>query len=447
MVERDEMPGAAAPQSGDADLLPDAEGAALAGRQRRPRRKSMEIRGLTASQVKAARDPGLYPDGRCLYLKVDANGSKRWVLRLFRKGERFDLGLGGADNVSLAQAREEAARLRSLARSGADPRETRRREAGAKVTFMECFERLRPIRLAEMKNAKAVAQWESTLKAYAVPVFGSRPIATLTRVDVEKVLEPIWNAKRETASRVQQRMSAVFAYARSQGLYEGDNPVTLVQEARKTYSGKQRRQPGHHPSLPWPELPGFLGSLRTSNADDVTKLALEFLIMTAARTGEVLGLTWGEVDMAEKIWTVPASRMKAGQKHRVPLNGRALAILEAALQDVEAARPEALVFPGRKGEALSNMVFLELLKRLGLRGKVTAHGFRATFKTWASEATNFPTEVVEAALAHTVSDKVIAAYQRTTFIDKRRELLAAWGAYATSQPMANVINLSAARPA
>jgi len=383
---------------------------------------------LTARRVATETKPGLHADGGGLYLQVSKSGAKSWSFRFTLDGRARQMGLGSVQDMTLAQAREEAAECRRLVRDKRDPIEARkaehaqrRAEEAKAVTFQDVAERYIAAHEAAWRNAKHRQQWRNTLATYAYPVLGKLPVAEVTTDLVLQVLQPIWTAKPETATRLRQRIEKVLDYAKARELRQGENPArwrghldNLLPERRKVASVR------HHAALPWPELPAFMAELRQREA--VAARALEFAILTSARTGEVIGATWNEIDMQAKVWTVPAARIKAGKEHRVPLSPRALEILD----EMRLFGTDGYVFPGqRRGRPLSNMAFLMLLKRMG-RPDLTAHGFRSTFRTWASEATGYPHEVCEAALAHAIPDAVERAYRRGDLFDKRRRLMAEW---------------------
>jgi integrase len=381
-------------------------------------------KALTAVQIRALKKPGRYSDGNGLYLVVDPTGSKRWLLRTIVQGRRRDMGLGGATLVSLAEAREKALAYRKVARDGGDPLAVRRAARATAPTFAEAAEQVHGDHKASWKNEKHAAQWLTTLKTYAYPHLGNRRVDQLETSDVLRTLSPIWLAKPETARRVRQRIGTVLDWAKAAGYRNGDNPVEGVAKGLP----KQGERDDHHAALPYADVPAFVGRLRSSDQGEIARLAFEFLILTAARTSEVLGAEWLEVNEAEAIWIVPAARMKAKREHRVPLSGRAAEVLaRAKLLGGESQ----LVFPGQTGaKPLSNMVFLMALRRMAV--PITAHGFRSSFRDWAAEATNIPREVAEMALAHTIENKAEAAYRRGDLLAKRRELMEAWSAFVGS---------------
>ena len=310
-------------------------------------------------------------------------------------------------------------------RGGPKGCETRLNAAKA-MTFRDCAARYIASHRAGWRNPKHAAQWEATLATYAGPVMGGLSVQAIDTALVLKVLEPIWTTKPETAGRVRGRIESVLDWAKVRGYRAGENPARWRGHLDKLLPARSKvRRVEHHAALPYAELPGFLMSLR--DQEGIAARALEFAIVTAARTGEVIGARWSEIDLLEKIWTVPPGRMKAGKEHRVPLSARALAILEEMQPHRHAE--DSFVFPGAKlGRPLSNMAFLMLLRRMG-RDDLTAHGFRSSFRDWAAERTNFPSEVAEMALAHMVGSKVEAAYRRGDLFEKRSRLMAAWATF------------------
>lgn len=389
---------------------------------------------LSAAKVRAINEPGRFSDGNGLYLHVDLSGAKRWILRTVVQGKRCDLGLGGLRLVSLAEAREEAVRLRKIARAGGDPLAERRQERNVVPTFEETARQVHQDHARTFRNVKHAAQWISTLETYVFPFFGARGVDTIESSDVLAALSPIWIDKPETARRVRQRMKLVFDWARAKGYRSGDNPVGGVSDVLPKHKTKKE----HHAALPYRDVPTFLVELRGSGAGVSAKLAFEYLILTAGRTSETLLAKWNEIDISAKTWTVPAERMKASIEHRVPLSSRCLEILGQAKEITDGGE---YIFPGRSPlHPLSNMIFAMTLRRME-RGDITAHGFRSSFRDWAEEKTNYQNTVVEAALAHTVKDKVEAAYLRTKLFDKRRGLMNSWATFATAAPGAKVVKM------
>lgn len=404
-----------------------------------------QIGKLNALGVSRANRRGYLADGGGLYLQVSGSGAKSWVFRFRDCGRLREMGLGPIHTVSLADARRAALACRKQRLAGIDPigdRDARRRQAkleAAKVmSFRQCAEAYVQAHKAGWKNAKHAAQWPSTLQTYAYPVIGDLPVRGIDVSLMMKVLEPMWTTKTETASRLRGRIEAVLDWAAVRGLRQGDNPARwrghldhLLPERGKV--AKVR----HHAAVPYSEVSGFMAALRVQPG--VSALALEFAILTAARTSEVIGATWGEIDLESAMWTIPAERMKGARSHRVPLSARALAIV-GKLDEI---RQGDFVFPGRKlAKALSNMALLELLRRMN-RADLTAHGFRSTFRDWAAECTSFAREVAEQALAHSLPDKVEAAYRRGDLFEKRRELMEQWGMFCT-QSLADDAGLSRA---
>ena len=391
-------------------------------------------KALTARTVSTTTEPGRYADGGGLYLLMAPGGSKSWMLRTVVKGRRCDIGLGSVELVSLADAREEARRLRRIARLGGDPLAERRQERRAVPSFEDAAKSVHTAHAASFKNEKHRKQWLSSLDG-VFSAFGSKRVDAITSADILAALSPNWLKRPETSRRVLQRVRAVFDWCKAQGYCAGDNPTQGITKVLP----KQRAAKGHHAALPYRELPAFVQTLREADAGEVVKLAFEFTILCAARTSETLNATWAELDVEAKIWTIPGRRMKAGVEHRVPLSPRCIKVLERA-KALSDGGP--YVFPGRSPKKpLSNMVFLMALRRMERRD-MTAHGFRSTFRDWAAERTNVPRAVCEAALAHTLRDKTEAAYHRTDLFDRRRDLMGSWSRFATSKP-ADVVAIRA----
>jgi integrase len=351
------------------------------------------------------------------------------------------MGLGSAELVSLADAREKALAARKLLLNGVDPIEEKKAarasaalEAAKGMTFESCAEAYIEAHKAEWRNAKHANQWGSTLKAYVYPIFGDLPVSRIDVGLVMKALEPIWTAKTETANRLRGRIEAVLDWATVRGYRQGDNPARWRGHLDSLLPRRAKVQKvEHHAALPYAEVGAFMEALRQQ--EGLSALALEFLILTATRTSETIGATWSEFDLDAATWTIPAKRIKAGKEHRVPLSPAALAIVKRMCE----LRSGEFVFPGgKRGRPLSNMALLKLLERMG-RDDLTAHGFRSTFRDWAAERTNFPREVAEMALAHAVGDKVEAAYRRGDLFQKRRHLMEAWAKHcANVRPAGNV---------
>lgn len=386
---------------------------------------------LTAVKVRNA-PPGRHADGNGLYLVVDDSGARRWLLRTTVRGRRADIGLGSAALVPLAEAREKARQMRLIAREGGDPLADRRRQRGV-PTFREAAERVCQERSPGWRNTKHQGQWISTLETYAFPVFGDRRVDQVAISDVHSALLPIWHTKAETARRVCQRIGTVLDWAAAHGHVHGENPAKLVRHSL----GRQREQSSHHAAMPYCEVPPFVQSLRQLPASEFVRLALEFTILTAARTSEVLKARFDEIK--DGVWTIPAGRMKMDREHRVPLSARCQEIVESC----RAAHQGEFLFPGRKENApLSNLAMLMLMRRHA--PGYTVHGFRSSFRDWAGEQTSFQHEVCEAALAHVVKNKVEAAYFRSDLFAKRAELMEAWARFVTSgDSCSNVVALRA----
>lgn len=394
---------------------------------------------LTAREVATIKVPGRYADGAGLYLQVSPRvGSegvtKSWLFRFTFNARPKQMGLGSLNTVSLSEARDAALAVRKMVQAGIDPivnRQTEKAASAAKVNLPETFQDFAQeyIRLngEGWKNDKHRQQWGNTLATYAYPVIGSIHVRDVSKAHVLQILKPIWREKTETARRVRSRIETIMDMAIAADARETENPARLgVLKFLLPNQGK-RPQVKHHPAMPYAEIGTFMASLR--KRDDLSAKALEFLILTASRTGEVIEARWDEID--GDIWTVPAERMKASKEHKVPLSDAAKVIIDAL--PIIDGNPH--LFPGqRKQRPLSNMAMLKLLDRMGY-GDYTSHGFRSTFRDWAAETTNYPREVAESALAHGNPDKVEAAYQRGDFFEKRRKLMEAWASYCGAVPM------------
>jgi integrase len=386
---------------------------------------------LSAVRVQSVRERGYYGDGGGLYLRVAPGGAKGWIFRYGGRGRRRDMGLGGYPAIALAKARELAGDCRSVLAAGLDPIAARNEkraaaavEAAKAMTFGDCATAYINAHEAGWRNPKHRQQWKNTLATYVSPVVGKLPVSAVDTGLVLKVLEPIWTRKPETASRVRGRMEAVLDWAKARGYRAGENPARWRGHLDHLLPAKAKvRKVEHHAALSYARIGAFLAALRKQNG--IAARALEFLVLTATRTGETLGATWNEVDLGAKLWTISAGRMKAGKEHRVPLSDAALALLEQ-MHDI---RHSDYVFPGgRDRRPLSETSLLMLLRRMG-HGDITAHGFRSTFRDWAAERTSFPREVAEMALAHAIPDAVEAAYRRGDLFEKRQKLMAVWAAY------------------
>lgn len=384
-----------------------------------------EINRLSPRGLVSITEAGRHADGGGLYLYVDKSGARRWVF-LFRWGGKLkEMGLGGINSVGLGDARTAAADARSLLSKHINPIDHRRSQEAdrAAPTFGELSDSLLKDLKPGWKNAKHQAQWEMTLKVYAAGLRSKRP-DEITTADVVEVLRPIWSTKPETAARTRGRIERVLDAAKAKGLRSGENPARWRGHLDHLLPKQQKLTRGHHAAMAFDDLPKFMAKLK--GASGVSVLALRFTILTAARSGEVYGATWAEIDLEAKVWTIPASRMKAGREHRVPLSEPALEILE----DAKKLRTGALVFPGAKKDSpLSNMSMDMALRRLDCA--FTVHGFRSTFRDWAGEVTHYPREVAEAALAHVVGDQTERAYRRGDALEKRRGLMDAWARHCT----------------
>ena len=376
-------------------------------------------KALSAAFVRTVTRPGRYCDGQGLYVLVLPSGARCWVQRLVIKGRRRELGLGGYPLVSLAEAREMAFAQRKVARADGDPLATRRSVHG-QLTFEAAAARVLDQQRPGWRNAKHALDWPRSLRAYAFPRIGAAPISEVTTADVLAILTPIWHTKPATARRVRQRIGAVMKWAVAMG-YRPDNPAgdVLAQAL-----GRQQALVQHMRALPHGEVADAITTVWASQASVTTRQAFEFLVLTAARSGEVRLATWNEMDLDERVWTIPAARMKAKRDHRVPLSARAMATLTNAGGRREGT---GLVFPNPRGKPLSDKRLSKLIKELGIAA--VPHGFRSSFRDWAAEHTTTPREVVEAALAHTVRNPTEAAYARSDLFARRRRLMDDWAAY------------------
>jgi len=373
---------------------------------------------LTKRGVETAK-PGRHGDGSGLYLVVDPSGARRWVLRVTIKRKRCDLGLGGTSYVSLQEAREKAQEYRRIAKQGGDPLLDAKKEI---PTFAEMAKQVHMERLPTWRNPKHGDQWINTLRDYTFAKIGRLPVSDIGRPEVLSCLSPIWTEKHETAKRVSQRIKSVLDVAKSKGFRTGENPVTEIKDARVLR--KVNVVVKHHKAMDWQDVPDFYANLQNRSA--MAAKALMFTCLTGSRTGEVLGMQWDEIDFNARLWTCPAERMKGKVEHRVPLSDAMLSILEP-LQ----AMKSDYVFEGQKRhKPLSNMAMLMLLRRMGVEG-VTVHGFRSTFRVWASEVAHAPREVAEMSLSHKVGNDVERAYARSDLLDRRRILMERWSGFVT----------------
>lgn len=390
------------------------------------------IHKLNAIAVKEATGPAKLSDGGGLNLRVRETGGKFWVFLYTRDGRAREMGLGTYPGVTLKEARSKAVDCRKLLDQRIDPIEAKRSDEERKrladargITFAHCAAEYIESHKAGWSNQKHAQQWRNTLNTYAIPIIGDTAVQEVTTDDVLRCLEPIWTTKTTTADRVRGRIESILDWARVKGYRTGENPARWRGHLDQLLPAKNKiQQEKHHAALPYPELPAFIADLR--KVDAVSAQSLEFTILTALRTSEVLDATWGEFDLPNKLWVVPAERMKAKKEHRVPLSPRAMEILDQRL----ALRLNDHVFPSpnKPNSGLSNMAMLQQLRRMD-RADITVHGFRSTFRDWVSEKTNYPGELAEAVLAHAISSKVEAAYRRGDMFEKRRELMDAWCGY------------------
>jgi integrase len=387
---------------------------------------------LTAAMVKQANIPGYLSDGGGLVLQISKTGAKSWLFRYRSSlGKIREMGLGGLTSVSLADARRQADRVRLARSEGHDPLEQKReresqskREAAGSVTFKSCAEQYIALNSPGWQNVKHAAQWQSTLETYVYPALGNEPIAEINTQSVTQVLEPIWNTKPETASRVRQRMERILSWATVKELRAGANPAQWRGHLDHVFPKRSKvRSVVHHRALPPRQVPDLMAALSQENC--IASHALRFLTLTACRTNEVIGAKWSEFDLDGKLWTIPKERMKARRAHRVPLSRPALRLLEEMAKDQAG---EFVFWFKKPNRPLSNMAMLTLLRRMK-RKDVVPHGLRSTFRTWAAESTHYPREVCEQALAHTISSATEAAYQRGDLLERRRRLMEDWGAF------------------
>lgn len=392
---------------------------------------SRTIHRLTSVAISNARTPGLLADGGGLYFRVAPGGSKGWIFRFRREGRTRDGGLGAYPAVGLAKARELAAQCRRSLAAGVDPidaRQAQRRDADRQtaraITFSQCAENFISSHEVAWRNPKHRQQWRNTIKTYAEPNIGSLIVAEVDTTGIVRILEPIWTSKPETASRLRGRLECILDWARARGYREGENPARWRGHLDHLLPPKSKvRTVQHHAAMPYLDVPGFMRVL-TANSSPVAQ-ALTFLILTSARTTEVTGAEWNEISFGSRSWEVPASRMKSGRSHRVALSRPAITLL----QDMAEVRQGDFIFPGaRLGTSLSSMAMAMLLRRLNF-AHVTVHGFRSSFRTFIAEATSFPSELAEMALAHVVGSAVERAYLRGDLLERRREVAEVWATF------------------
>ncbi len=393
---------------------------------------SRTIHRLTAQFVKSVTKPGRHADGGNLYLYVSSNGGHRWVFMYMREGRQREAGLGSARDVKLADAREKAREMRQLLLNGVDPIDAKATKGEPSIpTFLQFVDTFMDSIETGFRNEKHRHQWRQTLgEAYCASIH-SKKIDTVNVEDVLRILQPHWSTKQETASRLRGRLERVFDAAKAKGLRTGENPARWKGNLKELLPARQKLQRGHQPAMPYAEVPAFVSALRTRQA--TSALALEFLILTACRAGEVYGATWVEFDIEAKLWTIPAGRMKAGRAHRVPLTARALEILTTVNELRISDSSTAYVFPGaRLGKPMSNVAFSKLMERMNVEG-VVPHGFRSSFRDWCGECTKFPRELAEGCLAHVIGNAVEQAYRRGDALEKRRKVMDAWAQYVGSK--------------
>jgi integrase len=395
------------------------------------------INKLKATALPHLRGPARYSDGAGLWLQISKTGAKSWLFQYAWNGRTRQMGLGSSNTISLAEARSLAGEARKAVLAGTDPIEARRErrkqqfaETNEAATFRKVAEQYVAQRKAGWKNRKHAAQWSSTLENFAYPVIGNLPVSRIQRAHILQILEPIWEAKPETAARLRARIENILDAAKARDLRTGDNPAAWRGQLGAILPHRKAiKQVKHHPALPFDEIPSFMTALRKRTS--LAAKALEFTILTAARTNEVIGARWGEFDFDAKLWIIPGSRMKSGREHRLPLSKRALELLA----NIPREQGNPFVFIGGAGAShISNMAMLKLLKEL--RPALTVHGFRSTFRDWTSEQTSYPRDVAEMALAHTIQDKSEAAYRRGDLLLKRRRLMDDWAAFCLKTPVA-----------
>jgi integrase len=405
------------------------------------------LQRLNTLSVARAKKPGYIHDGGGLYLQVAPAGSRSWIFRFSIGGKRREMGLGPYPGVSLAEARKLAADARSLVRTGKDPiavrdaeRARKRLEDARAITFDQAAEQFIATNETAWHNEKHIGQWRNTLATYASPVFGGMPVADIGVTEVMRVLEPLWRGKIETGSRVRSRIERVLGWAKVRGYRTGENPAQWRGHLDKLLPARRKvRKVKHHAAIAIDDLPAVYAKL--TGLESMAALALRFVILTAARAGEVTGARWSEIDMKAKVWTVPSDRIKAGKTHRVPLSQEAMEILTTARK----VATDTLVFTGwATGKPLS---LSWMSKTLGLAGggDATTHGFRSTFRDWASERTSFPRDVAEMALAHSIGDKVEAAYRRGDLFERRKLMMEEWATFVQTAPSAKVVRINSPR--
>jgi integrase len=399
---------------------------------------SRSIGKLSAIAAEKRTKPGRHSDGGGLYLNVSTTGSKSWLFMWVKDGKRREMGLGPFPAISLKSARDKASKCRNQVAEGLDPIVERDRQVGK--TFGDCADEYISAMERNWRNAKHRQQWRMTLDVYCSGI-RRRPVAEVDTGDVLAVLTPLWSDKNETASRLRGRIENVLDFARSKGWRTGENPARWRGHLKNILPARTKLSRGHHAAMPYQDVPVFVARLRERDA--IAARALEFLVLTIARSGEVLGATWNEIDLTNALWTVPAHRMKAAEEHVVPLSKDALSLLER-LSEVKVSE---FVFPGQKTDRpLSPMSLAMVLRRMQIKD-ATPHGFRSAARDWIGDQTSFPREIAEAALAHKVGNAVEQAYRRGKAIEKRRALMEAWAQYCSNMAGGEVVPIAGARQA
>ncbi len=386
---------------------------------------------LTAAKVKALDSTGTYGDGEGLYLAIARGGSKSWILRATVQGKRREIGLGGYPTVTLAKARETAGEYRAIIKAGGDPLAVKVKATATIPTFRQAAAQVHKLNIARFKSEKHGKNWIQMIEKYAFPTLGDVPVNQIEKPDVLAILTPIWTEKPETARRVRQRMDSIFEWARDNG-HRKDNQINPARDISKHTLPAMPKVRQHFRALPYSEIGAALGTIRASNASNAAKLALEFIALTAARSGEVRGMVWAEVDWDKRLWVVPAERMKGGAEHRVPLSDSALDVLRQALELRETVGDMVFPSPMKAGSPLSDMTLTKILRTTGLAERMTVHGLRSTFRDWVAEQTATPYAVAELALAHRVGTAVEQAYHRTDLLDRRAALMDEWAAFLSN---------------
>ena len=404
---------------------------------------------LTETKIRNISAPGFYADGRGLYLQVRAGGGRSWILRFTLNGRTRDKGIGALAEVGLIAARAKAAECRALLAKGIDPIDhAKEARAAASMaiagpggpTFREAAEKYMDEKLKRLRSEVHRKQWRYSLETFAYPIIGDMPVATVGTSDILRVLLPIWETRCESASRLRGRIERILARAAVEGLRTGNNPAQWRGHLKEALPERSEVSPiVHHPAMKFAEVPSFMAELR--NRSEVSAAALQFLILTAARTGEVTGAPWDEINWQERTWSVPPQRSKAGRLHVVPLSTGAMTVLQTMLplRDIGGG----FIFPGRNGRGLSSMTLLALLQRR-MKRDVTCHGFRSSFRDWCGDVADVPREIAELALAHAIGDDTERSYRRGNALEKRRELMQEWSEFCLPPTTADIVQLRTA---